>query len=321
MTTDDARRIQDELESALAAVAEHDRLSARVARARAAEAPAVDAVTRARAELDAEAQDVRRLESFSTARIWATLKGSRDTDLDREQAERQVAEYAVARAEAWLLGCREETRRAETTRLALGDVTERRRDALAAKERWLLSRPGPVGERLADIATDLAALAAERKETREAQAAGETAAGALAEARQVLGAAGDWATYDTFLGGGMFGDAMKYRRMDEAERLLRTVDATLRDLTTELADVGVNAVVADLAVDGLTQTFDVWFDNIFSDWSVRDRIGRAARRTQDAARVVQEVRTRLAERERDLERRRHLLAEEREALLTDARPR
>jgi hypothetical protein len=113
----------------------------------------------------------------------------------------------------------------------------------------------------------------------------------------------------------MIGDAMKYSRMDEAQRLLHAADQAMRTLRTELADVGVHAVVADLAVDGLTQTFDIWFDNIFSDWSVRDRIGRAAARTDDAARMVHEIRTRLAAREQALDGRLRELGGERAALV------
>jgi hypothetical protein len=315
-TEDEARRIHEELTGALGAVAEHGRVSARVERARAAEEPARQAVAEARAELAEEQDDVRRLESFSTARIWATLKGSRDTDLDREQAEQQAAEYAVAKAEAWLAGCREETERAAAELARLGDVAARRERALAAKEQWLRDAPGPAGVRLAAIAATVADLDAEATETREAIAAGKVAAGALEKAQRMLGSAGGWATYDTFFGGGMFTDAMKYSRMDDAQRLLHAADRALRTLRAELADVGVHAVVADLRISGLTQAFDVWFDNIFSDWSVRDRISRASARTDEAARVVHEIRVRLARRAEDLERRRAALADERDALLT-----
>ena len=82
-------------------------MRARLARARSAEASAHDLV-RARPKLADEEADVRRLESYSPTRIWAALRGSRDADLDREQAEQQAAEYAVARAEAWLRVAREE---------------------------------------------------------------------------------------------------------------------------------------------------------------------------------------------------------------------
>jgi hypothetical protein len=114
----------------------------------------------------------------------------------------------------------------------------------------------------------------------------------------------------------MLTDMMKYDRMDEAQRLLHAADQALRHLSSELADVGMTAVVRGLAVDGLTQTFDVWFDNIFTDWSVKARISQAAERTASAARLVHEVRTRLAAQERDLTAREAELVSRREKLLT-----
>ncbi|MBB6626021.1 hypothetical protein H5V45_01690 [Nocardioides sp. KIGAM211] len=316
MPNDDAATVHRELETALAAVREHDRVRARLTRAAAAEAEAQQAVAAARQGLADEQADVRALETFSPTRIWATLRGARDTELDRERAEQQVAEYAVARAESSAAVCRQEVVRAEAELAALGDVDGALDKAMAAKELWLRSVPGPAGERLVALADEVAGALAELTEVREAIAAGEAAAGALERVRRKLGAASDWATYDTFLGGGLITDAIKYNRMDEAQRLLHDADGALRHLSTELADVGVKAVVQGLSVDGLTQAFDVWFDNIFSDWAVRDRITQAARRTDGAAATVHEVRVRLAHRERDLTTRIDTLGGERAGLLT-----
>jgi hypothetical protein len=310
------RQVRDELEAALEAVAEAARVRARLDRARSAEQGAQAAAVRARQELAVETADVARLESFSPTRIRAALQGSRDADLDRERAEQQAAEYAVARAEAWLLTAHQEVLRAEAELTALGDVAVRRDRALAAKEAWLRSAPGGPGEELAGIADDLARTRTALKEVREAVVAGEHAAVRLDAAGRTLGSAGGWATYDTFFGGGMLTDMMKYDRMDEAQRLLHAADQALRHLSSELADVGMTAVVRGLAVDGLTQTFDVWFDNIFTDWSVKARISQAAERTASAARLVHEVRTRLAAQERDLTAREAELVSRREKLLT-----
>jgi hypothetical protein len=60
-------------------------------------------------------------------------------------------------------------------------------------------------------------------EVREATVAAEVAAGRLEVARRKLGSACDWATYDTFLGGGLFGDMMKYERMDRRTRVPLTL--------------------------------------------------------------------------------------------------
>ncbi len=316
MTTEDrARQVHEELEAALAGVAEHARVRARLDRARHSEESARGAAVRAQAQLAAETEDVRTLETFSITRIWATLRGSRDTDLDREEAERQAAEYAASRAQSWLVSTHDEVRRAEAELAALGDVHGRRERALAAKEEWLATAGGAAAQDLTRIADELATARAATTEVREAAAAAEQAEAALGRALQVLGSAGDWATYDTFLGGGMFSDLMKYDRMGEAQQLLHAADQALRRLATELADTGMTAVVRGLAVDGLTRTFDVWFDNIFTDWSVRSRITDAARRTAEAAGMVHEVRIRLAQQDRELASRAAELTAERERLL------
>ena len=296
-TEERARLVQDELEAALAAVAEHERLRERLGRAREAEEAARVAAVRARQELVIEEADVRRLESYSPTRIWASLRGNRDAELDREKAEHQAAEYAVARAEAWLLSAHREAERVGAELAALGDVTGRRARALAAKAEWLSSFDGEARTELTRLAEELASTRAAVTEVREATVAAER-------------------------GGGMFGDMMKYQRKDEAQRLLHDADEALRHLSVELADVGMNAVVHGLAVDGLTQTFDVWFDNVFTDWSVRSRIADAARGADSAARTVHQIRERLARQARDLAVRETALVADRERLLTaELRPR
>jgi hypothetical protein len=314
-TGDRADQVHEELAAALAAVAEHERVSARLERARAAEAEAAAASAQARGRLAEETAEVEALESFSPTRIWAALRGSRDDDLDRERAEQQAAEYAAARADAVLQAARDEVRRAETELAALGDVAGRRARALQAKEDWLVVAGGAASGELTRIAGELAGGQAQDKELVEAASAGEVAAACLARAGELLGKAGDWASYDTFFGGGMFSDAMKYDRMDQAQRLLHEADLALRRFAHELADVGVRPAVEGLAVDGLTQALDVWFDNIFTDWSVKNRISEAARRTDDAARVVHDLRVQVGRRQRELADRRETLLAERERLL------
>lgn len=317
MTSEDrAEQVRTELQAAVDAVAEQRRVSARLERARAAADQARQEVATARSELADETADVAALESFSPARIWATLRGSRDTDLDRERAEQQAAEYAVARAETLLASATDEVRRAEAELAALGDVDARRRRALAAMDEWLRASGSPRGPELERCASETAAAQAEQGEVREAVEAAAAAAAALAGAQQALGSAGGWATYDTFFGGGMLTDMMKYDRMDASQQALHHADGALRRLARELADVGVRSTVERLQVDGLTRTFDVWFDNIFTDWSVKSRISEASAHTDQAARLVHDLRVRLAERERELAGVVQRLAGERERLLT-----
>lgn len=74
---------------------------------------------------------------------------------------------------------------------------------------------------------------------------------------------------------------MKYGRTDEATAQLRRADEALSASSRELAGVRM-AAVRGVEVGEMTRMFDVWFDNIFSDWAVRDRIRDAADRTRQA---------------------------------------
>ena len=74
---------------------------------------------------------------------------------------------------------------------------------------------------------------------------------------------------------------MKHDRIDAAGRLIAAAQDALVDLARELADVeSVAGLRADLGISPTARTFDVWFDNLFSDLSVRSSIkdSQAARR-------------------------------------------
>ncbi|MFS0885469.1 hypothetical protein [Aeromicrobium sp. 179-A 4D2 NHS] len=240
--------------------------------------------------LDAEAADVRRLESLSMTRILAGLRGTRDTDLSREQAERLAAQYAVDEAEA-----RRRTAQREiddrTERLAALDGLEARRaELLALREREIAADPASseAWTRLTEIAERQGTLEAEAVQLREAQAAARDARAALGEASQHLGSASGWATYDTFFGGGLVSDLMKHNRLDQAGELMRRADAALGHLATELADVDIDAV-GEIGITELARAFDIWFDNIFSDYQVRERIRDAAARVDGLLHAVDRV--------------------------------
>ncbi|WP_193609728.1 hypothetical protein [Nocardioides lijunqiniae] len=315
--TADIARAAEELAAATNALAEHERLHAREERCREDVADAARVAAQARASALAEAADVRALETYSPTRIWAALRGARDTELQAEQAEQQAAEYAAAQADARLAQVEAELATVRAARQALGDVRTRREQALEAKERLLREADTQAGTELAGLADRLGFVRSHLTELREASAAAEGAAHRLAAAADLLSRAGDWATYDTFLGGGMLTDAVKYDRMDQAQQRLREADAALRHLSAELVDVGV-AEVDGVEVDGMTRTFDVWFDNIFSDWAVRDRIADARRRTTSAQERVAKVRADLDRRIGAAEADERALAARREELVAGA---
>jgi hypothetical protein len=281
----DGAGIHDQVAAAVRDREERARLERRLAEARSRVADLERDAAAKVAAVQAEERDLERLESFSPTRIWAGLTGRRDTDLDREAAERDAARYALAEVQARLATARWDADAFAEQLRGLGDVEGRYRSALVAKDAWVRDHDPASGERLAALAEERGGLEAEDHELAEAHAAGCRARDSLQEADRLLGSAGGWSTWDTFGGGGLVTDVMKYGRIDEATAQLRRADEALHAFSRELADVRM-AAVRGVEVGEMTRLFDVWFDNIFSDWAVRDRIREATDRTRQALSAV-----------------------------------
>lgn len=254
-------------------------LEHRLRAARAHCATCDEAVRAAQAALGDERADVERLESLSMGRVIAALAGRRESDLARERAEAQAAELVLAEARGRLRDAEEQVAQVRSELQALGDVAAQERAARELRERALRAVPGETGDRLTQVARASGELESRLREYDEALTAARAAHGALSAAADRLGRASDWASWDTFGGGGLLTDAMKYQRIDEATARLRDADRALVALARELSDVEVSPV-ARLEVPELTRAMDVWFDNILSDWGVRSRVRDALARVQ-----------------------------------------
>jgi hypothetical protein len=64
----------------------------------------------------------------------------------------------------------------------------------------------------------------------------------------------------------------KYSHIDEAEQRFGVLSSQLRDLKSELADVDGMSVDGLSEISGVQRAVDFWFDNIFTDLSVRGQI-------------------------------------------------
>ncbi|GAA1801024.1 hypothetical protein GCM10009811_25930 [Nostocoides veronense] len=253
-------------------------LGAEVARAGAA----VEARAR---QLASESADVERLEGVSLSRLFGSIRGSRLGDLERERAERDAASIAYDAAVRDRDRLTEQLSDVRRRRIALGDVSQTYDAAVAAysMEASELGRDG--GRDLFAITQRLAAARSRLRELDEALAAGDGAARDLDAALKVLGSADGWSTYDTFLGGGMLSSAIKRDKIDDASALLSRAAASIERFRRESADVG-DVPVPDLSLSNGLRTLDVWFDNIFTDLSVRGKIKEALDGARRSAALV-----------------------------------
>jgi len=277
------------LETAVQRRAERDRLASRSKALGLELGGATGALAEASAGMEDEAVDVHHLESFSPVRIWAALRGRLDTDLDRERDELEKARYLVAAAQAK----HDELSRAlaanESELASYADADAAYDAALSAKDELLRTAGGPEAAQLLELSEQRGTLGARETELREAVSAATTALQCLGAAEQQFSTARTASNWDTFGGGGLLTDLVKYDRLDKAKAALRDAVQAVATLSRELADVGL-AAVDTAQISGFSSGFDVWFDNFFSDMSVRSRIIDAHDRVRLLLGRVDEVR-------------------------------
>ncbi len=274
-----------ELSAAFAACAEYERLRLELNLARATEDAAAARLTVAKKRREAEAAEVDALESVTPTRVWATLRGTRASEVERERGEWMAAETAVAELERAYGEARRSREELLAAVLALGDVYRNQERALAVEEGRLLDAGGGAAAQLVEISGQLASVAAQRAQLAHAKVAAKVAHQALNDAARELASADGWSTYDTFFGGGMISSTVKHDHLDAAGDRLHAAGAALRQLSTQLAEVGL-AGVGSVGVDDLTRAVDVWFDNFLTDWFVADKISEARERTAEASGAV-----------------------------------
>lgn len=228
---------------------------------------------RLRQARDREQADVDRLERASLSALLASLTGRKEERLEKEEAEALAARLQYQTAQRQLEEVLSELEACESRIRAAADCPARYEACLRARQAALKALDPVLGERIGGLETDIAALTARRRELREALDAGTRVLERLDQAIDKLNSAGGWSTWD-LLGGGLVSDMMKYSRLDEAQEQIEALRGDLRRYQAELADVE-RIEQFDVRPGGMMQAVDIFFDNIFTDWMVRDQIQRS----------------------------------------------
>lgn len=287
----------ERLEQLREKMARHRRLSAEVSTLEERRASLAQRVQQLKEETYKEQLDVDQLENFSAAKLFYQVVGKLDERLEKEQAELYAAalRYDSARQELQSVESELDSRRRE---LSLLEGCEREYERLLAeKARVLREDPNsPSARRLLALEERQAQLSAREKELNEAIRAGYDALSDIGTIEESLSSAEGWGTWDVF-GGGLISDMAKYSHLDEAQRQINTLQRSLSRFRTELADVDIRMDI-QIEVDSFLRFADYFFDNIFTDWAVLDRIRNTQSQVQQAGGSVRTLVSRL---ERSLE--------------------
>ena len=143
------------------------------------------------------------------------------------------------------------------------------------KKRTMLKTSGTAAaDQIIEIEQKIAALEAQKKEIKETISAGYSARSTADRILSELDSADGWNTWDMFGGGGIITYMAKHSHLDEAQDLVSDLQSKLRRFKTELADIQITANM-QVNIDGFLRFADYFFDGLFADWAVGDRISES----------------------------------------------
>ena len=221
-----------------------------------------------------EQEDVNRLEGRSLANYFYQVIGKLDDKLDQERKEAYAAKVKLDAAERELAGIESDIKEIQEQITDVLVAEARYKDALELKRRQLKDSGTQVADQILSMEERIAALQAQKQEIREAISAGFSARSTADRILSELEDADGWNTWDILGGGGIITHMAKHSHLDEAQDLVQELQSHLRRFKTELADIQISANM-QVNIDGFLRFADYFFDGLFADWAVGDKISQS----------------------------------------------
>jgi len=222
-----------------------------------------------------EQSDVDQLEGRSLASFFYNVIGKKDEKLSKEREEAYAARVKYDAAARELEAIDEDWQRCVEQLSELRGCDQQYAKILKEKADAVKAAGGETAEEILKLEENYASLSNWKKELREAINAGNTALSTANSVLASLDSAEKLGRWDMVLDGGMITDMAKHRHLDAAQSNVERLQSQLRRFKTELADVMTIRADMQVNVEGFLRFADYFFDGLFVDWAVLDRIGRA----------------------------------------------
>ena len=238
-----------------------------------------------------EQADVDRLERISLTSVFYAIIGKKENMVDKEKVEAYAAKvkYDSAVQELNLL---EEDISCMEAQLREISGCERQYETLLKEKTAVIKATGSSdAERILQIEEQIITQISHKKEIGEAVSAGSRVLSCANSVLSSLDSAEGWGTWD-LLGGGIVSDMVKHSHLDEAQSKVHNLQSELRRFKTELADVTINADM-QVNIDGFLHFADYFFDGLFVDWAVMDKISKSKSSVESTKSQIESVLSRL----------------------------
>lgn len=216
-------------------------------------------------KMEKEKADFDKLKKASLSQVLAKIGGNYDARCDKEYREYIEAKRLYDEAQYQVGEAQNEVSRLDAEIMDL-------KKKIPEKLRFLresFEEGKAFGEQMDKKREE---LLCQRKEILEALQAVDRTKTLAKEAYNAFDSASFSAAWDMFGGGGLWADMSKYSSLENAQNIIYAMNTAVQAMKKELADVDMIFHEEINTIDDSTRFFDVFFDNIFTDWKVKNQI-------------------------------------------------
>lgn len=220
-----------------------------------------------------ESMDVERLKKESLSATLFKLIGKYEEKLEKEIKEELLAKNEYDKAVDRVNELHREQDELKNRIYQLEKEKNEYESELKIREKSILSNIDcEAFLKYGQLERERAELSRQLVETDEAIREANRVMNTINSAMRHLENARGWATYDVWTKNGLFSHMAKYEHIDNAQQCFNRLSSQLKDLSEELRDVGLYNSFEISEINSTTRLFDFWFDNIFTDLNVRNKI-------------------------------------------------
>ena len=249
-----------------------------------------------------EEKDVRKLEGISFASLLSKLLKNREEKLEKEQKEYIEVKIKYDEFKFKISEIQNKIKNKQKRLNELENIETDYNELLDEKIKNIkLSNEESNKVKLLEYENMEDSYIKEITEINEALTVGQELLDEIELALNSFESAKNWGTLD-ILGGDFLSSIAKHSKIEDATENLHKVSYLIESFNKELRDVYVNTEVLDVNISSFTKTFDIFFDNIFSDISVQNEINGGIERVVNLKAKINNVMNNLEERKRVNER-------------------
>lgn len=266
--------------------------------------------------LNKELNDVQKLKSLSFSNLISNILRNKDEKLEKEEREYLEAKLKYDNFKFKVEKLRYDVEENNNRLGQLINIEGKYKDLISEKRELVKKFNLNIRDEIIEIENEIKDLLSNKTEISEALREANNCLMISEETLKSLRSANNWGIYD-IVGGGMISSAIKHNRIDDAKTYMERLSYSVDRLNKELGDVDTSIFNEGLNISGFSYTFDIFFDNIFSDFSVQGEINDSLYKIEDFHNNVLNLIRKLEEKENSIGLKVNLLNERLERLIEE----